>query len=313
VLATAYDAGKFSLGDYSLTWKSLFQDRPTVWLFALSGLSSFGRSYIVEQNIVQRYLVARTDREAQQAVFTGASFCVVIWITFMVIGACLWAFYHMTGAVLPAAIQQKPDNILPYFVATQLPSGVLGLILAGILAAAMQAFSADLTSVATVGTEDYFARFRPGSSDRTRLLFGRCAVLAGGALAALVAIQLTNERNRAVYELFPTLLSVLAGGMLGLFGLGFLSKRANRKGAYVGIAACVLFVTWATLTGPLNLDLGLNFRLNSLLIGILSHVVLFVAGYLASLGLGSTSQELAGLTIWSRQSDRARVSPTHTP
>jgi len=95
--------------------ESLFQDRPTVWLFALSGFSSFGRLYIVEQNIVQRYLVARTDREAQRAVFTGASFCVVIWQTFMVIGACLWAFYHMTGAAVPAAIQQKPDNILPYF------------------------------------------------------------------------------------------------------------------------------------------------------------------------------------------------------
>jgi SSS family solute:Na+ symporter len=308
VLATAYDAGKLSLGDYSLTWKSLFQDRPTVWLFALSGFSSFGRLYIVEQNIVQRYLVARTDREAQRAVFTGASFCVVIWLTFMVIGACLWAFYHMTGAAVPAAIQQKPDNILPYFVATQLPSGVVGLILAGILAAAMQAFSADLTSVATVSTEDYFARFRPGSSDRTRLRFGRCAVLAGGTLAAMVALQLTNERNRAVYELFPTILSILAGGMLGLFGLGFLSTRATRRGSYIGIAACVVFVMWATITGPLSLDLGFNFRLNPLLIGILSHVVLFVTGYLASRGLGGSRTDLAGLTIWNLRSRQSRAA-----
>jgi SSS family solute:Na+ symporter len=231
----------------------------------------------------------------------------------MVIGACLWAFYHMSGAVVPAAIQQKPDNILPYFVATQLPSGVVGLILAGILAAAMQAFSADLTSVATVSTEDYFARFRPGSSDRIRLRFGRCAVLVGGVLASLVALQLTSERNRAVYELFPTILSILAGGMLGLFGLGFLSTRATRRGSYIGIAACVVFVMWATITGPLGLDLSFNFRLNPLLIGILSHVILFVTGYLASRGLGGSRPDLAGLTIWNLRSSRSRAAKEGLP
>jgi solute:Na+ symporter, SSS family len=313
VFATAYQAGKFSLGDYSLTWKSLFEDRPTVWLFALSGLSSFGRMYIVEQNIVQRYLVARTDRDAQRAVFSGASFCVVIWITFMVIGACLWAFYQMTGATLPAAIQQKPDNILPYFVATQLPSGLVGLILAGILAAAMQAFSADLTSVATVATQDYFGRFRPQSTDRTRLLFGRCSVLMGGGLAALVALQLTSGRNRAIYELVPTLMSILAGGMLGLFALGFMSKRATGRGAYWGIGVCALFVFWATVTGPLKVDLGLNFPLNPLLIGILSHVILFAAGYLASCGLGGNRPELAGLTIWNLRSGQPRRAKEAIP
>jgi SSS family solute:Na+ symporter len=183
----------------------------------------------------------------------------------------------------------------------------VGLILAGILAAAMQAFSADLTSVATVSTEDFFARFRSGSSDRTRLAFGRCAVLAGGILAALVALQLTNERNRAVYELFPTLLSILAGGMLGLFALGFLSTKATPRGAYVGIAVCALFVMWATLTGPMKLNLGFNFRMNPLLIGIFSHLILFVAGYLASCGLGGKRPDLTGLTIWNLRSGRSQA------
>jgi SSS family solute:Na+ symporter len=230
-----------------------------------------------------------------------------------VIGACLWAFYQMTGATLPAAIQQKPDNILPYFVATQLPSGLVGLILAGILAAAMQAFSADLTSVATVATQDYFGRFRPQSTDRTRLLFGRCSVLMGGGLAALVALQLTSGRNRAIYELVPTLMSILAGGMLGLFALGFMSKRATGRGAYWGIGVCALFVFWATVTGPLKVDLGLNFHLNPLLIGILSHVILFAAGYLASCGLGGNRPELAGLTIWNLRSGQPRRAKEAIP
>ena len=132
-------------------------------------------------------------------------------------------------------------------------------------------------------------------------------MLAGGTLAAIVALQLTNERNRAVYELFPTILSILAGGMLVLFALGFLSTHATRRGSYIGIAACVVFVLWATLTGPLSLDLGLNFRLNPLLIGILSHLILFVTGYLASGGFGGSRLDLAGLTIWNLRSRRSRA------
>jgi SSS family solute:Na+ symporter len=298
VLSMGYQHGKFSLGDYSLSWESLFADRPTVWIFLLVGISHFGRSYMVEQNMVQRYLVARTDREAQQATLIGALLCVAIWITFSTIGSSLWSFYQITGETLPAEVLQKPDNIIPYFVATQFPRGLVGLLLAAILAAAMQAFSADLTSVATVATQDYFARFLPQSSDRARLFFGRCAVLAGGLMAVGVALQLTQERTRAVYEIFVILAAVLAGGMLGLFAAGFLSTRTTGRGAYVGISTCLLFVLWGTVTGPLKVDLGVNFEMHSVVIGILSHPLLFGVTYASSLVLGGKRTDLSGLTIW---------------
>jgi SSS family solute:Na+ symporter len=257
---------------------------------------------------VQRYLVARTDREAQRATFTGALLCVVIWLTFSTIGSSLWAFYRVTGEALPPEVLQKPDNILPYFVATQFPPGLMGLLLAAILAAAMQAFSADLTSVATVATQDYYARFLPRSSDRSRLLFGRCAVLVGGLMATAVALQLTQQRTRAVYEVFVVLAAVLAGGMLGLFAAGFLSTRTTSRGAYVGIVSCLMFVLWATLTGPLGVDLGLNFKMNSILIGVISHPLLFVVTYLASATLGGKRNDVAGLTIWNLRGQLREVA-----
>jgi Na+/proline symporter len=198
-------------------------------------------------------------------------------------------------------VLQKPDNILPYFVSTQFPRGLIGLLLAAILAAAMQAFSADLTSVATVATQDYFARFRPRSSDQARLFFGRCAVLIGGLMATGVALQLTQQRARAVYEIFVVLSMILAGGMLGLFAAGFVCTRTTTRGANIGITLCILFVLWATLTGPLHIDLGFNFTMNPMMIGILSHPLLFAAAYLASVLFKGTQTELAGLTIWSRK------------
>ena len=299
VVGTAWAAGKFGVGDLTISWNSLFGEHPTFWMFLLSGFAHFGRAYSIEQNIVQRYLVARTDREAQRATLTGAVSCLVIWVTFFFIGSSLWAFYRLGASRLPAAVTERPDDILPYFIATELPHGLIGLILAAILAAAMQAFSADLTSVGTVATADYLARFRPHTSDRQRLVFARLAILAGGLLAMGVALQLTESRTRAVYEIFVILASIVAGGLLGLFALGFLCERATRRGAYVGLVCCITFVAWATLTGPLKVDLGINYRMHPLMIGLISHIVMFVCGYLASLFRPDRRDDLRGLTIWS--------------
>ncbi|MBL8228526.1 MAG: sodium/solute symporter [Bryobacterales bacterium] len=306
VVDTAWRGGKFGLGDFTVSWGSLFGEHPTFWMFAITGLAHFGRSYLVEQNMVQRYLVARTDREAQRATFTGALSCLVIWVTFTFIGSALWGHYQLAGNTLPAEVVSQPDNILPYFIATVLPSGLVGLILAAILAAAMQSFSADLTSVATVITEDYYARFVPSSSDARRLLIGRIGLTVIGLVAAGVALQLTSSRTRAVYEIFVTLASIVAGGVLGLFALGFLTRRGTKKGAYTGLTICVLFVAWATITGPLKVNLGINYTMHPLMIGLISHVLLFGTGYIASMFWKDAEDKVDGLTIWSKNGEAAR-------
>ncbi|MSO22052.1 MAG: hypothetical protein EXQ58_02100 [Acidobacteria bacterium] len=298
ILSTAYLGGKFNLGSFDWSWQSLYNPDATVWIWLFAGLTMMGRSYTIDQNIVQRYLVARSDREAQQGALAGAVACLPIWMTFMLIGACLWSFYRVTGSTLPAEIIAKPDNILPFFVATQLPAGLVGLILAAILAAAQSSVSADLNSISTVVTTDYFAHFVPGSSDHARLAFGRGAVLATGVIITSIAVLLTRTRSVSAAEVGLTLVTIVAGGILGLFTLGFFTRKATSHGAYVGIGACILFTSWATLTGPLRVDLGFNFTLNSLLIGVLSQPLLFVFGYLASLVLPGNAKDISGLTFW---------------
>jgi SSS family solute:Na+ symporter len=223
-------------------------------------------------------------------------------MTFMLIGACLWSFYHLTGAQLPPEVLGKPDNILPYFVATQLPWGMVGIVLAAILAAAQSSVSADLNSISTVVTTDYFTHFLPRSADRARLAFGRAVVLVSGFIITGIALLLTRTRSVSALEVGITLVAIVAGGMLGLFALGFLTRKATSRGAYVGIAASVLFTGWATLTGPLSVDLGFNFPFNGLLIGVLSQPVLFVFGYVASLVLRRQTTDVKGLTVWDLQS-----------
>ncbi len=298
VLSTAYEGGRFSFGGGSLDAGAFDNGaRGTGWLLALAGLIHFGRSYGTEQNMVQRYLVARSDADARRGVFVGAMGSFVVWGTFFLIGSSLWAFFRLMDVPLPPSVAARPDDIVPYFIVTYLPAGLVGLLLAAIFAAANSSVSADLNAVATSATADLYARAQPTSSDRARLVFGRSMVLITGVAAMGVAAFLATQRGRAIYEIFVTLSMILAGGMLGLFALGFFVPGATRSGAYTGIVACLLFVVWAVITGPLGVDLGFNFRWNSLTIGILSNAIMFGVGYIASRTIGGARRAAVAAAV----------------
>jgi len=284
VLQTAWEGGKFGLGNGTFSW---VQDN--IWFYLVGGAIWAVQRYALDQHIVQKYLVAKTDRAAQRSAYLGAIACLLVWGVFFLFGACLWGFYQVTGANVPAEVSSVKDNIVPYFIKTQLPVGLIGLVIAALIAAAMSSLDSDLNSMATVIVDDYFARLRPKSSDAQRLWVGRMTVGVLG-IFSIVFSQLWIGVGTAM-EFAVQLFSVATAGMLGLFALGALSKHANAPGAVVGIVACVLFTAWATLTSlklpALNrvvLDLGdFNYELHPFLIGIFNHAILFVVGLSASL------------------------------
>ena len=218
----------------------------------------------------------------------------------MFIGACLFGYYKLTQQAPPLLV----DNVVPYFIVNNMPAGIVGLILAAILAASMSSVSGDLNSIATVLTRDYLNYLRPEASDKFQLVFGRLMVAVAGAVTMLIAILLIPEQGLAsVMERAVTIAAILSGGMLGLFFLGFLTRKATRTGCYIGIVSCLLFTAWALLTEPKNhlVDLPLNFGLNPILIGVLSHIVLFGIGYVASLIFGGyCPEDVERLTIYGR-------------
>jgi SSS family solute:Na+ symporter len=203
----------------------------------------------------------------------------------MFIGACLYGFYAVTGAPAPV----ESDAVVPHFIMHHLPAGLVGLMLAAIVAASMSSISPDLNSIATAFTVDFVGFLAPGLRDRSRLRIGRGAVALAGLAALGAALAMAPRGGAAtIMERAVTVAAILSGGMLGLFFLGFFTRRATRRGCYIGLATCVLFTTWGTLTEPTQqlIDLGFNFPFNPILIGLLGHVVVFVVGYGASRLLG---------------------------
>jgi SSS family solute:Na+ symporter len=299
VLHDAWTHGKMSLGSPALRF-----DKPTIVVLVIYGLFFYVQKYTADQTVVQRYLIAKSDRSALKGITLGAALCIPVWVAFMLIGSLLWSFYRVTGEALPATIH-KSDQIFPYFLVTHIPPGVAGLFTAALLGSAMAMLASDMNCLSVIGVEDFYATFRPQSPDRERLFVGRIIVAASGLAAAGVAFRLAHSHGSAL-SLYYTITAIVAGGLAGLFLLAFLVRRATREGAIAGIVASLLFTVWATLTqGGKMVDLGrFNFPWHDYMIGAIGHIVLFAIGFLFSYLLPGTPLA-AELTLqgWRRRKE----------
>jgi len=289
----AWDHGKFSLGSMALDFT-----KPTIIVLVFYGFFWYLQKYVADQTVVQRYLVAKSHREALKGITLGAILCVPVWAMFMLVGTMLWSFYRLTGEQLPAYIT-KADQVFPHFLSTHIPAGLAGLFIAALMAAAMSGLASDLNCLAVVCVEDFYGFFKKGSSDKKRLNIAKIIVGVSGMMAVSSGLLLAKTQGTALSMWF-TVSSIASGGLAGMFLLAFLSRRANRQGLYAGIIACVGFTGWATLTvgsKPI-LDLGrFKFGLHEFMIGVIAHLTLLVVGYLASFFFTSNVAH-DGQTVW---------------
>jgi SSS family solute:Na+ symporter len=293
VFAAAAKSGKFALGSPDLDFT-----RPTIPVAILYGLFWYGQRYVADQTMVQRYLLAKSDRGAMRGVAMGALLCVPVWAFFMLIGTCVWSFFRLTGEAIPQTIQ-KADQMFPYFLSAHLPPGVMGLLLAALTGAAMTMLASDLNTLSMVLVEDFYRAARPAATDRERLKVARLLVVVVGLLNVITAIILVQTKGSALSMWFAVS-AIASGGLAGLFFLAFLSRRATRRSAWVGIACSSLFTVWAVLTKgatPLVNLAPLNYPGDDLTIGAVGNIILFVSGLAASLLDRPTAASDKG-TVW---------------
>ncbi|MBP8303245.1 MAG: sodium:solute symporter [Phycisphaerae bacterium] len=301
VVQAAWENHKISMGPYDLDFTRL-----TFWVMAINGIFYALQKYGTDQTVVQRFLLAKSNRAAIKASIMGIALCVGVWTLFMFIGTLLWVYYRMPGHELPQGI--AGDRVFPYFIMTQLPLGIKGLILTALIAAGMSIMDSDMNSLAAVGVEDYYRRIRTQATDRQCLRMGRILVAASGLAATGVACLYVHLGGEAILGTVFALYAIFSGGIAGLFALGFFTTRANRKGLAVGIGACVLFTAYALLTSTqfdlgggekrLILDLGrYNFSQHKYMLGVYSHLVLFGFGYAASF-LFRPDRDVRPLTLY---------------
>lgn len=280
----AQSSGRTGFGPYNFNFKKL-----TFFVMAINGIFYGIQKYGTDQTIVQRYLTAKSDKSAIKASLMGVFMLVPVWTLFMFIGTALYVFYQQNP--LPAGI--RPDAVFPHFIANHLPPGVVGLIISSLVSAAICSLGADLNCLSAVGLEDYYKRLRPGKSDTEYLKAGRWMVMLAGLGTLGIAALYLSIGDEGVLGIVFNLYAIFSGGIAGIFLLGFFSARANKQGITIGIIACILFTAWAFLTSTkigtgadkkLWLDMGnYNFTHHKLMLGVYSHLVVIVVGYIASL------------------------------
>jgi SSS family transporter len=209
----------------------------TLWAGIIGGAIFTTASHGTDQLIVQRLLAARNQRQSALALVSSGVAVFFQFGLFLFVGVMLFAYYRV-----PSSVFGRADRIYPTFIVTRMPHGIAGLLIAAILAAAMSNLSAALNSLASSSIMDFYLRFRAGNlsgSDATvseagRLRMARLATV-GWALALFALAVLALHRVGRVVEVGLQIASVAYGALLGVFLLGVLTRRANQRGAMVGM------------------------------------------------------------------------------
>ena len=212
-----------------LDFSTLISRPYTIWAGIIGGAFLRTASHGTDQLIVQRLLAAKNERQSVWALLSSSIAVLLQFALFLFVGVMLFAYYRV-----PSSAFGRADRIYPTFIVSRMPHGIAGLLIAAILAAAMSNLSAALNSLSSSSIMDFYVRFRPAIGDPQRLRLARLATV-GWAMILFALALLALHRVSRVIEVGLQIASVAYGALLGVFLLGVLTRRANQRGAIVGM------------------------------------------------------------------------------
>ncbi|MGQ9729825.1 MAG: sodium:solute symporter family transporter [Candidatus Zipacnadales bacterium] len=224
---------KFRIWEPSLNFRQL----TSAWLI-LQTLFETIRIYGTQQDMTQRYVAAESTRAANRSVWISILGYIPLGFLYYFIGSALFIYYqtHPDPYVLDQLAQAKPkyDAMYPHFIATRLPVGVKGTVLAAIFAAAMSTISSCMNSGATVCIEDFYKRFWPRQrSDAHYLWLARGLTLLFGVASITMAFYF-GYAGQSAQDMWSKVMSYTTTGVLALMAFAFLPIRLRPSAAIVG-------------------------------------------------------------------------------
>jgi len=320
IIETAYEDGKFALSEVTLQEDGSVAAEPTSFAFRfdektalmllLVGLGLFLAEYSANQNVVQRYAASRSIASARQAMLICALASVPIWFFFMFLGTSLYVFFKVNPtdeatAILMGTDARAAEEILPFFMLEYMPVGLAGIVVAAVMAAAMSSLDSSINAVATVSTIDIYKRhLAPGRDDRHYLRVARYIAIAAGAAMIGIGLVFANLEQKTVQDTNIIVQSLTAGGLFGLFALGFFVPWGDGRAIAVGIVCTMTFSVWMLLR-QLGLIGDWGPDIDAYYAGILGHFIMFVVGFVLGGLLPGSKRDLTGLTWWTRGAVKA--------
>lgn len=283
MMELADDADKLRLFDFHFSFNS-----PTLWVLVLGGIGANLISYGSDQTVIQRYLTTKDEKDAARGIWTSAILTVPASIIFFGLGTALFAFFKSNPEALSATMENA-DAIFPWFIVTQLPAGIAGLLIAGVFAAAMSSLDSSMNSVAAAFTTDFYRRFKPSVEDVKCLKVARIVTVVIGLCGMVFALMMATWDIKSLWSEFTKYIGLFGGGLGGLFILAIFTRRANARGAITGLIASAV----------IQYFLSANAVVHGVLFSATGMITCVVIGYLASLLMPEKEKDLEGLTLYS--------------
>lgn len=237
-LEAAATAGKLKAVDWSLSLSSTY----TFWSGLVGGALLSAASHGTDHLIVQRLLATRALPYARRALVGSGLLVILQFALFLLVGTLLWA----AGA---AAAELSGDELYPTFVVRHLPPGVAGLVVAGLLAAAMSTVSSSLNSLASAATHDFYVPLTGRRDARHLLTVGRWATVGWALVLAAGALSFRSTETPAV-ELALSIASITYGALLGTYILAGLAAAVRQADAVLAIATATVSMVIVVLVKP---------------------------------------------------------------
>lgn len=266
IVEMARTNNKFNIID--LKWSL---NQPTLWVMLLGGIFSNLITYGTDQTMVQRYVTTKTQKDAQKSVWTNAIITIPATLIFFFVGTTLFAFFKEYPSEMNTGLINN-DGIFPWYIVSQLPNGVSGLLLAAIFAAAMSSLSSSMNSAATAYATDFHFRFN-WNKKLNELMLARRATLILGIAGILFAFMMATMDIKSLWDEFQKVLGLVIGSLGGVFLLGIFTKKANSNGVLIGIVFSIIVQILVVYFASIHL----------LMYSATGVVSCFLMGYFASL------------------------------
>lgn len=291
---------KFSLGSYDITDLS----SSTFWVIFLYGFFINLNNFGIDQNYVQRYHTATSAKEAARSIWLCVYWYVPVSLVFFFIGTALYTYFQEHPELLAVVKEQvaaekgvaasalKPsdygDKVLPYFMVTKVPTGMLGLIIAALLSAAMSTISSGMNASATVFLKDIYQRYiDPNANQKKQMIVLYSATGIIGVFAIVTGVLMIGVKS--ILDIWWQLAGIFAGGMLGLFLLGIISRAGNST-AKIATILGILVIIWMTFSQFIPEEYGMiRNTLHVNMVIVIGTLTIFLSGILINQIKGRTS------------------------
>lgn len=274
----AGENAKFSFGSFDI----LDFAQSTFFVVLINGIFINLQNFGIDQNYVQRYITAKSDKEAIKGLWINGLIYIPLSAIFFYIGTALFCYYASFPSRLPAEYAANhADYVFPYFMVSELPIGFKGLLIAAVFAAAMSTISGSLNSSATIILTDFFKRFCKKPINQMAVL--KISTIIIGALGTLIALLLAYAKPANALDVWWTLSGIFSGGMLGLFLMTFSSKVSPKIAIF---AVAVGIVSIALLTFCDGTILPISIPMHKFTIPAVGTCVILLTGFVATTAIG---------------------------